>query len=81
MPPRARKEVQKPTLLDDDEGFIRKPRILQLIPIGESSWDRGVAEGRFPPPVRIATRTTAWRVRDIRQLLAKLDDQTDTVNR
>jgi prophage regulatory protein len=52
-----------------ETGFIRLSQILELIPVSRSSWWRGVKEGRFPQPVKLAARTTAWRAEDIRSLI------------
>lgn len=64
-------------------GYLRLPQIIgnpnanppipPLIPIGKSTWWAGVKNGRFPKPVKLGPRTTAWRVEDIRQLLAQGD--------
>lgn len=51
-------------------GFVRLPQILEVLPIGKSTWWAGVASGRFPQSVKLGPRTTAWRVEDIRDLLA-----------
>ncbi len=51
------------------EGFVRLPSILAVFPVGRSSWWAGVKSGRYPAPVRLGPRTTAWRVEDIRRLL------------
>ena len=53
-------------------GFLRLPQVLALIPVGKSSWWRGVKDGRYPKPVKIAPRTTAWRAEDIAALMASL---------
>ncbi len=53
-------------------GFVRLPQILAPrgpIPISKSSWWQGVSEGRFPQPVKLGPKTTAWRVEDIRNLI------------
>lgn len=55
-------------------GFVRLPTILKLIPIGKSSWWRGVQEGIYPKPVKINKRTTAWRVEDIRNLINQFNN-------
>ncbi len=55
-----------------DCGFARIPQILSVIPISKSSWWRGVAEGKYPQPVKLSERTTAWRVEDIRKLIDEL---------
>ena len=35
-----------------DEGFVRLPQILQVLPIGKTSWWEGVKKGRYPTPVK-----------------------------
>ena len=50
-------------------GFLRLPAILELIPIGKSTWWAGVKTGRFPKPVKLGPNTTAWRVEDINAVL------------
>ena len=47
------------------------PPIPPIIPISKSTWWAGVASGRYPQPVRtLGSRITAWRVEDIRALIA-----------
>ena len=53
-------------------GFLRLPQVLQIIPVGKSTWWAGIKSGRFPKGVKLGPRTTAWRVEDIRQLLQDL---------
>jgi prophage regulatory protein len=58
-----------------ETGFVRLPSIISPrgpIPISRSSWWAGVKSGRYPQPVKLAPRTTAWRVEDIRELIARL---------
>jgi len=53
-------------------GFIRLSAILAPegpIPVGRSTWWAGVKSGRFPKPVKLGPRTTAWKVEDIRKLI------------
>ncbi len=54
------------------QGFIRLAMILSLIPISKSAWWEGCRTGRFPAPVKLGPRTTAWRVEDIRDLIDRL---------
>ena len=59
-------------------GLLRLPQIVgnpksgvpPLIPISRSSWLAGVKAGRFPAPVKLGPRITAWREEDIRVLVA-----------
>lgn len=45
------------------------PAIPPLIPVSRSTWWAGVRAGRFPQPVKLGPKTTAWRVEDIRALI------------
>ena len=59
-------------------GFMRLPQILQFIPISKSAWWLGCREGRFPKPVKLGPKTTAWRVEDIAALIERLGSSTCT---
>ena len=48
------------------------PHIPPVIPVGKSTWWAGVKAGRFPKPVKLGPRTTAWRAEDIRLLVQRL---------
>lgn len=54
-----------------ETGFVRLTTILQVFPVGRSSWWAGVKSGKYPPSVKIGENTTAWKAEDIRALLAK----------
>lgn len=54
-----------------ETGFVRLRDILRVIPISKSSWWAGVKEGRYPASVKLSPRVTAWRVEDIRALIAR----------
>jgi predicted DNA-binding transcriptional regulator AlpA len=56
-------------------GFVRLSAILAPrgpLPVGKSTWWQGVKNGRFPKPVKLGPKTTAWRVEDIRALIERL---------
>lgn len=40
-----------------------------LIPISKSSWWAGVAEGKFPTPIKLGARTTCWRETEVLALI------------
>ena len=56
------------------------PPIPPRIPIGRSTWWQWVRDGKAPKPVKLSTRTTAWRSADIDALIATLNagDATKT---
>ena len=61
-------------------GFLRLCHIIgnpktntpALIPIGRTSFLNGVKSGKYPKPVKLGERTTAWRVEDIKALIVSL---------
>lgn len=65
-----------------ETGFLRLSQIIgnpkavpptpPLIPVKKSYWWAGVKSGRFPAPIKLSSRVTAWRVEDIRALIASL---------
>jgi predicted DNA-binding transcriptional regulator AlpA len=58
-----------------ETGFVRIPTILKIFPIGKSTWWEGVKSGKYPKPIKIGVRTTAWKVEDIRALIEKYSNQ------
>lgn len=55
-----------------ETGFLRLPEVLKFIPVGKSTWWSGVAHGRFPAPVKIGDRVTAWKAEDIKDLIGRI---------
>ena len=50
-------------------GYMRLPAVLNVFPVGKSTWWQMVKTGRAPKPVKLSANITAWRAEDIRQLL------------
>lgn len=50
-------------------GFLRIPEVLRYYPVSRSTWWAGVRSGRYPQPVNLGKRCTAWRAEDIRDLI------------
>jgi predicted DNA-binding transcriptional regulator AlpA len=53
-------------------GFVRLNDVLKVIPVSKSTWWKGIQDGRFPKPVKLTERTTAWRVADILKLIDEI---------
>jgi predicted DNA-binding transcriptional regulator AlpA len=60
-----------------ETGFLRLGQILgdakrnipPLIPLCASTWWDGVKAGKYPKPVKLSGRVTAWRAEDIRRFI------------
>ena len=65
-----------------ESGFVRESQLVQnpkrpipnpLLPFSSSTLWREVKKKNFPAPVKLTSGVTAWRVRDIRIYLQKLN--------
>ena len=52
------------------QGLLRIKQVLELVPIGRSTWWAGVRSGKYPRPIKLSDRTTAWYRADIEELIA-----------
>lgn len=57
------------------EGYVRLPQVLAVIPVGKTSWWNGVKSGKYPTPVKLSPRCTAWKVEDIRALIERFSSE------
>ena len=55
---------------------MRLPQVLAEIPVSRSTWWAGVRDGRFPKPVKLSKRTSAWLRADIDDLCNRLAEAT-----
>lgn len=67
-------------------GYLRLKQIIgdkqnqdsvALIPVSKSTWWAGVKNGRFPAPVKLTERTTAWKAEDILNLIEQIRQKGD----
>jgi len=62
-----------------ETGFLRLRQIIgdrktdpptpAIIPVSKSTWWQGIKTGRYPKPIKLGERCTAWRVEDILNLI------------
>jgi len=62
------------------EGFMRLPAVLSVIPVCRATWLAGCKSGRFPKPVKLGPKMVAWKVQDIRSLIASFDTAANDQN-
>lgn len=55
-----------------DIALWRLSQVLEHIPVSKSTWWAGVKSGRYPQGVKISSKCTAWRVKDILTLAQSL---------
>lgn len=61
-----RDAIDPSPLADDAQRVLaRLPTVLKVTGLGRSTIYRWVADGSFPPPVRLGPRAVAWRWSDL----------------
>lgn len=48
-------------MMNDDAQMLRMPAVTRLTGISRSVVYRLISEGKFPPPVRMSARASAWQ--------------------
>ena len=64
-----------------ETGFVRLKNIIAPygpIPVSKSTWWAGVKWKRYPQPVKLGPKITAWRVEDIRALIERPESTLDS---
>ena len=51
------------------DSYLRERELRQHIPLSHSTLWREVAAGRFPSPIKLTERATAWRWGDVMEWL------------
>jgi prophage regulatory protein len=56
-------------------GYVRQSQLIPTVfPFSSATLWRKVKDGTFPKPVKLGRRITAWRVEDIRAVIANFGD-------
>ena len=72
MPPRKITSLISPL---PKEGFVRLPQVLAVIPVSKTQFWEGIKTGKYPSPIKLGPRTTAWRGEDSRGLIERFATQ------
>lgn len=72
----------------NNAGFLRiwqitgdkEKGIEPILPIGRSTFLAGVREGKYPKPVKLGQKTTAWRKADIQKLVDSFNETSEETN-
>ena len=65
------KENEMVNLHPSAQGFIRLRDVLKHVPVGKSTIWNWVRQGKFPPPVKLSDRVTAWSVAAVEQWVSE----------
>jgi len=57
-------------------GFLRLPEVLKLIPLSKTTFWEYVRRGKFPKPIKLSERASAWLASDIQKLIEDLSNPT-----
>lgn len=61
-----------PSIYPAPAGLLRLPQVKQMIGVSGSTIWQWSRDGKFPKPVKLGTRTTAWRHSDVLAFLENL---------
>lgn len=54
-----------------ETGYVRQRQLIpHVLPISAATFWRWIRDKKFPAPVKLSERVTAWRVEDVREYLA-----------
>lgn len=48
------------------------PPITPIIPISKTAWWKGVAEGKYPQPIKLSEKLTVWRADEVQKLVDEI---------
>ncbi len=65
-------------MMGEEPFFLRLPQVLKIIPVSKSTWWGGIRSGKYPRPVKLSERTSAWRRSDIVALCERLSGNGET---
>lgn len=57
-----------------ETGYVRLPSVLAVYPVSKSKLYSDIKEGKFPPPVKLSERVSAWRVETLREFLESVGE-------
>lgn len=58
--------------------YVRKKELCSALKISRATLERQIAEGEFPPPVRLGKRIVAWLASDIEEHCSNLQRLEDS---
>ncbi len=60
--------------LSHPETLMRLPQVLARFPISRATWYAGIKSGKFPKPIKLGERASAWRGSEVEALIQSLSN-------
>lgn len=60
---------------EDNQRLIRIAQVLELLPVGRSTWWAWVKAGRAPAPIKVSARVTCWRKEEVLEMIQRGSSQ------
>ncbi len=57
--------------MTENDRLLRLWQVLEILPISRSAWYQGIKAGKFPKPVKLGPRISAWKYSDIIQIIER----------
>ncbi len=51
--------------------LLRVNQVLEIVPVGKSTWWKKVRSGDFPQPIKLGERTTCWKESEVLALVER----------
>jgi predicted DNA-binding transcriptional regulator AlpA len=58
-----------------DTGYVRLPAVLSVYPVSKSKLYADIKNGKFPAPVKLSERISAWDVKTLRAFLEAIGEE------
>ena len=58
-----------------ETGFVRLNQVLQVFPVGKTTWYAGVKKGIYPKPIALSERVRAYDVKKIREVIKRHNEE------
>jgi prophage regulatory protein len=52
--------------------LLRLKAVLDMVPVGKSTWYKGIRDGHYPKPIHLSARSVAWDQGEILRLMQRL---------
>lgn len=62
-------------------GYVRLPQVLAVYPVSKSKLYDDIKRGKFPAPVKLSERISAWKVETLQDFLATAGRYNDERSR